>query len=178
MRRILEARRIEEQHSIRGGMQCSDGREVPVTTLPYGPSRIIHDQHGTLCCGRRRAQMVAKGADVGERWPVHADACRTTGRQTGNLVQRQTQAPDVIQRLAAVQQLLDEPSPHTFPFAARIDLQSIQRANERAEAAEGRVGLGVKLLGEPEVAVQRPLEQGLAEQFPPRDRVERREIRR
>ena len=92
------------------------------------------------------------------------DLCPVAAREACELVECQAVRAHLVERDTAVEQILREPSPRPFPKTTGIDRERIQGDDQRAEATKRWIGLGVKLLGELEVAVEPALRERFREQ--------------
>jgi len=105
-----------------------------------------------------RAEALDTGLDTR---PMKRDVSATASRQTSHLLEAETEAAYLLERLAAIEQLLTKPAPRAFPLPSRIDAERIERTYERAQSAVGGVRLRVKLLRQLEVASHGAVEQRL-----------------
>ena len=71
----------------------------------------------------------------------------------------------LVERYAAVKEVLGEPPPRPFPQPAWIDRKRIECDHERTEAAERRLGLGVELLRERKISTESPTRERFTEQL-------------
>lgn len=94
---------------------------------------------------------------------VELDLRTVAARQAAQFIEGDPFAPDHLERQAAVEQLLTVPAPRALPEATGIDLQGVQRDHERPQAAERRIRLGVKLLGQGKEALHGVGRERLAE---------------
>jgi hypothetical protein len=118
--------------------------------------------------GRRRglrdraAQLVEAGLAVGGT--EHGRVGAVAAREAGQRVEIDALRAHLLERDAAVEELLAEPAPRPLPQASGIDGERVQRDDQRAEPAERRIRLCLVLLGEREVAAEPAGGERLGEQ--------------
>jgi hypothetical protein len=128
MRRVLEARDIEDAGEIPCSVITADWREVASPGLSHGAAVVRCNEYRVTAAGA--CECSAPGYEIRGVAPLDVYLSAVTTRQAGELVKVESAFAHICERHAAVEQVLGEPPPRPLPQSLRIDCQRIERDDQ------------------------------------------------